>query len=81
MTTLIELTLPACTVYPKERRVLVNPANITQISEGLEDDEGTYVEMNSGTTRIVKEKPDEIYEAIYKAEHPEYSRCIQNESK
>ena len=70
MTTLIELTLPACAIHPKERRLLVNPAHIMQIYPGLNDDECTYVELTSGNTRAVKETLDEIYEAIYRAEHP-----------
>ena len=69
MTVLIKLTRPACAFYP-EGKILVNPANITQIYRGADDRDGTYVEMNSGNTRMVIESPEEIAEMIFKAEHP-----------
>ena len=71
MTALIKLTLPSCSVYPHERTVYVNTANITQFYRGLQDDDSTYVEMTSGITRMVKESPEEIVGLIWKAENGE----------
>ena len=69
MTALIKLSLPSCSVYPNERTVYVNTANITQFYRGLQDDDCTYVEMTSGITRMVKESPEEIVGLIWKAEN------------
>ena len=68
MTALIKLTLPSCSVYPQERTVYVNTANISQFYRGLKDDDNTYVEMTSGITRMVKETPEEIIVRIRKAD-------------
>ena len=68
MTALIKLTLPSCSVYPQERTVYVNPANISQFYRGLKDDDNTYVEMTSGITRMVKDTPEEIIVRIRKAD-------------
>lgn len=76
MTALIKLTLPSCSVYPQERTVYVNPANISQFYRGLKDDDNTYVELTSGITRMVKETPEEIAKLIWNAESIE-RKCRQ----
>ncbi len=69
MTAIIKLTLPKCSVYPYDRAVFVNTANITQIYRGFQDDDYTYVGLTSGVTRAVKESPEEILQQIWRAEN------------
>ena len=75
MTTMIRLT----SMFKREnvtffREIVINAAHIIQC---FVIDEMTTVDLSDGGRIFVKETPDEIYEAIYREEHPVFSRMAE----
>lgn len=75
MTTMIRLM----SMFKREnvyvfREIVINAAHIIQC---FVIDEMTAVHLSDGGRIFVKETPDEIYEAIYREEHPLYNRMAE----
>lgn len=69
MTALIKLTMPSGHGFPEERKVYINPAQITQFYSGFNENGNTFLALVDGSAKVVKESPEEIVGLIWKAEN------------